>query len=1299
VELRVLTFNLGQRGWRQLGGLLVELAMDVRADVVVATELHVPRGRRVLQLDDAYDTFYAPMAQRGRRGGVAVLVRHCRDIFAERLEWAPGGEWLLVRVRHAWAGRPLFVFGAYLAVPRQGDSARQRARAAAVFDELAGRAAAYAARGAVICIGDLNAWVHPWAPETNARGRRLLDAMQAVDPPLVVCGPEQPTCHPTNGRSAAIDLVLAPTDQLCDVGRPQLLPRSLAPAPRGCQADHSVVLTHVAVGHVGDAPQYDTALRPCSRARRPGFTAWDSEKRDRCRAILDAIWRPDAAEGPNQAAERFEAAVLAARRASGLDRVPKASAIAARRELSTVQRKFRNMAARIRAATSPAQAASLRRRRNELSRRKKALARELHRRVQSQHSNQLRRAGSQHVMVVVRVLDHLLHTGSGRACPPPIGGHPAPEAQLGFLDAGIRERYLRSHGRVAGEEASTGVPPALRVDSQRALRRQRADRLHARVASGRLALDGALDTAVTPGEVMAARVSLNAQSATRGALTTADLKYVDKMPGRPATPGRVDAKIAAMLTAVLHRGPVPDDWCRSLVRAMYKGKGQRDAFRSWRLLALSSAQARLWQQVVAARLLGWAEAEHLLPDGVAAMRHGRSTEDLLMINATVTARAYAARDELHALYLDFAQAYPSVNHDVLLNLIYEMGVDGPLWLRLHETYNACALYAEVDGWACLDIPMRRGLREGDAVSCILFLLYMLVFHNSLQQLAQRGAGFSIAGWGRWLVGAFVDDNKLNLAGRAFLRTVESALTALARLLHLSINLNPGKTASASLVRPRQRDGEQLRWRLSGQPVRVVDEVLDGETAPTQLGYKYLGMWEQLQGTLATWNAQYRLVCTIARANLKILHRLGLCMVGITAGTQLWGDITQKFTYASGIWAYEPDAPCAAPLRTLEVYAARQVLRLRSNTSTPGAAVLLLLGWTTIAELHQRHRLRLLVRILRRPPDDAMRLALHADLLGWLADQRAMDRKQSWWDATYTLLRKIGVADAVVGWYRHHAGPGAQPYSHEAEAVGGQHIDGWYHTLERSCRQALLDQVRNLPSLHAMVPLYELLHRLRAPRGGSSRVAAWRCRLPALQVENATPAELGIYGRLWCCYRGMWGQVPRELRRCPLCVAAAAAADGGPEAPALTVPHVIRDCPQLDHARAACWAGLRHELRDVGSVAGVFDGELPPPGDRRRNDLLHVVLGMPPLDSPHAWGAAEWSRRLTLPSSEWVAPGRPFDPFAGAFRVARAYARHARTAAAAAFPGDVEWSTCLRSLSLEVPGRARRPRPRAGVAGR
>ena len=102
-----------------------------------------------------------------------------------------------------------------------------------------------------------------------------------------------------------------------------------------------------------------------------------------------------------------------------------------------------------------------------------------------------------------------------------------------------------------------------------------------------------------------------------------------------------------------------------------------------RARAARGSVGRVYRQPV----LLWAERAGLLPDGMVANRHRRSTEDVLLLDAAFTARAHAARRELHLLFLDLQTAYPSTNHSLMLNLLFELGLRGPLWLRLHEIYD------------------------------------------------------------------------------------------------------------------------------------------------------------------------------------------------------------------------------------------------------------------------------------------------------------------------------------------------------------------------------------------------------------------------------------------------------------------------------------------------------------------------------------------------------------------------------------------------------------------------------------
>ena len=67
---------------------------------------------------------------------------------------------------------------------------------------------------------------------------------------------------------------------------------------------------------------------------------------------------------------------------------------------------------------------------------------------------------------------------------------------------------------------------------------------------------------------------------------------------------------------------------------------------------------------------------------------------------------------MHQLFIDFKKAYDSVRREVLYNILIEFGVPK----KLTETYSRVQVGKNLSDM----FPIRNGLKQGDAISPLLF---------------------------------------------------------------------------------------------------------------------------------------------------------------------------------------------------------------------------------------------------------------------------------------------------------------------------------------------------------------------------------------------------------------------------------------------------------------------------------------------------------------------------------------------------------------------------------------------------
>ena len=101
-------------------------------------------------------------------------------------------------------------------------------------------------------------------------------------------------------------------------------------------------------------------------------------------------------------------------------------------------------------------------------------------------------------------------------------------------------------------------------------------------------------------------------------------------------------------------------------------------------------------------------------------RRNRSTTDHISSIRQILEKKWEYNEAVHQLFIDFEKAYDSVRREILHNIRIEFGVPrklvGLIKMCLTETYSRVR-----EGMNLSDrFPIRNGLKQGDAVSPLLF---------------------------------------------------------------------------------------------------------------------------------------------------------------------------------------------------------------------------------------------------------------------------------------------------------------------------------------------------------------------------------------------------------------------------------------------------------------------------------------------------------------------------------------------------------------------------------------------------
>jgi len=119
-----------------------------------------------------------------------------------------------------------------------------------------------------------------------------------------------------------------------------------------------------------------------------------------------------------------------------------------------------------------------------------------------------------------------------------------------------------------------------------------------------------------------------------------------------------------------HHTPIP--WKNSVVALLHK-KGDPTRLKNWRPIALANCTYKLWTAVVTRLLTDDTEFRKVLHGSQEGFRRQRNTLNQLSTMMLTIEDAHLSGQELHIMYIDFANAFGSPDHGRLLEVLRHEG--------------------------------------------------------------------------------------------------------------------------------------------------------------------------------------------------------------------------------------------------------------------------------------------------------------------------------------------------------------------------------------------------------------------------------------------------------------------------------------------------------------------------------------------------------------------------------------------------------------------------------------------------
>lgn len=142
--------------------------------------------------------------------------------------------------------------------------------------------------------------------------------------------------------------------------------------------------------------------------------------------------------------------------------------------------------------------------------------------------------------------------------------------------------------------------------------------------------------------------------------------------------------------------------------------------------------------------------------------------------------------KLYVLFIDFKSAFPSINHNLLLNKLYLMGVGTKFVNIVKDLYSKATVSVKLKSGISEPIRFTKGVMQGEVLSPFMFSLFIADFEEFLRSRGVRGV--AIDHITKIVLLAYADDIAISADSLMDMRKILTYLKEYCELNGLEVNL-------------------------------------------------------------------------------------------------------------------------------------------------------------------------------------------------------------------------------------------------------------------------------------------------------------------------------------------------------------------------------------------------------------------------------------------------------------------------------------------------------------------------------
>ena len=187
--------------------------------------------------------------------------------------------------------------------------------------------------------------------------------------------------------------------------------------------------------------------------------------------------------------------------------------------------------------------------------------------------------------------------------------------------------------------------------------------------------------------------------------------------------------ITDICNRVVKEGRIPDDWCKSWMVNVYKGKGDALQCGSYRGIRLLEHVLKVLERVIEARVRTTVKID----DMQFGFMPGRGTTDAIFIVRQLQEKFLAKKQDLWMAFVDLEKAFDRVPREVVWWALRTLGVDEWLVTVIKAMYADTSTMVKLNGKVSGGFGVKVGVHQGSVLSPLLFIIVMEALSRTFRE--------------------------------------------------------------------------------------------------------------------------------------------------------------------------------------------------------------------------------------------------------------------------------------------------------------------------------------------------------------------------------------------------------------------------------------------------------------------------------------------------------------------------------------------------------------------------------------